>query len=264
MKRNTIISIIMAFGFAAGVAACGDDAKKSEEKMEKKEVATAGEITIATEGAYPPFNTKDAAGELGGFDVEIAKALCEEMKKTCKIVAQDWDGIIPGLEAKKYDAIVASMSITDERKQKVAFTNPYYSNYLQFVAKKDAFADTAALEGKTIGAQRSTVASKWLEDNMGSKATVKLYDTQTAAYEDLKNGRLDAILSDIYPAHDWLKENGEYAFVGEKIDIDDKIGIAVRKDDKELVKAFNDALEAIRSNGKYEEINKKYFPFDIF
>lgn len=95
-------------------------------------------IKIATEGAYPPFNAKDASGALIGFDVEIANALCEEMKMKCEIVAQDWDGIIPGLVAKKYDAIVASMSITDERKEKVDFTGRYYSNYLRIVAKKAA------------------------------------------------------------------------------------------------------------------------------
>lgn len=259
MKRNTIIAMGLSLGMAVTLAACGDDAPKKADSG-----GGAMTVKIATEGAYPPFNTKDSAGNLGGFDVDIAKALCAEMKATCTIVAQDWDGIIPGLEAKKYDAIVASMSITEERMQKVDFTDHYYSNYLQFVAKKDAFADAKALEGKTIGAQRSTVASKWLEDNMKGKADIKLYDTQTAAYEDLKNGRLEGILSDAYPAYDWLKTNEGYAFVGEKIDIGDKIGIAVRKGDSKLKDALNKALAAIRSNGKYGEINKKYFPFDIY
>ena len=119
-------------------------------------------IKIATEGAYPPFNGKDASGELVGFDLDIAKALCEEMKVKCEIVAQDWDGIIPGLEAKKYDAIAASMSITDERKQKVDFTDRYYSNYLRIVAKKGSGITGAdGLTGKTVGAQRSTVAATW-------------------------------------------------------------------------------------------------------
>lgn len=262
MKRNSIIGIALSLGMAVTLAACGDDTPK--EKAASGGGGGEMTITIATEGAYPPFNTKDSAGNLGGFDVDIANALCAEMKAKCTIVAQDWDGIIPGLEAKKYDAIIASMSITEERKKKVDFTDHYYSNYLQFVAKKGAFADAAALEGKTIGAQRSTVASKWLEDNMQGKADIKLYDTQTAAYEDMKNGRLDAILSDAYPAYDWLKENSEYDFVGEKIDIGDKIGIAVRKGEDELKEALNKALAAIRENGTYAEINKKYFPFDIY
>ena len=117
--------------------------------------AQADKIRIATEGAYPPFNMKNTKGELTGFDVEIAKALCEQMKADCEIVAQDWDGIIPGLLAKKYDAIIASMSITAERQKKVSFTDPYYSNYLRFIAKKNSglSVSKSGLKGKNLGAQ---------------------------------------------------------------------------------------------------------------
>lgn len=222
-------------------------------------------IKIATEGAYPPFNAKDSSGNLVGFDVDIAKALCEQMKAKCEIVAQDWDGIIPGLVAKKYDAIVASMSITDERKEKVDFTDRYYSNYLRIVAKKGGGIKSADdLKGKTVGAQRATVAATWAEDNLGRGSTVKLYDTQTAAYSDLEAGRLDALVSDVYPAYDWLKDKSDFEFVGENIDIDDKIGIAVRKGEDELREKLNAALKAIRDNGVYAKINAKYFPFDIY
>jgi polar amino acid transport system substrate-binding protein len=222
-------------------------------------------IKVATEGAYPPFNAKDASGELVGFDVEIARALCDEMKAKCEIVAQDWDGIIPGLVAKKYDAIVASMSITDERKAMVDFTDRYYSNYLRIVAKKDSGVTSADdLKGKTVGAQRATVAATWAEDKLGRGSTVKLYDTQTAAYSDLEAGRLDALLSDVYPAYDWLKDKPDFQFVGENIDINDVIGIAVRKGDDKLREALNSALKTIRENGVYAKINEKYFPFYIY
>ena len=222
-------------------------------------------IKIATEGAYPPFNETDASGKLIGFDVDIANALCKEMKATCEIVGQDWDGIIPGLVAKKYDAIIASMSITDERKQTVDFTDRYYSNYLHLVAKKGSdISGVDSLSGKTVGAQRATVAAQWAEDNLGRDATVKLYDTQTAAYSDLEAGRLDALASDVYPAFDWLKDKSDYEFVGDRIDINDVIGIAVRKGEDDLRKKFNAALKAIRENGTYAKINEKYFPFDIY
>lgn len=222
-------------------------------------------IKIATEGAYPPFSMKGASGQLTGFDVDIARALCDEMKAKCEIVAQDWDGIIPGLEAKKYDAIVASMSITDERKQKMAFTDRYYSNYLRIAAKKGSgIKGPNDLKGKTVGAQRATFAATWSEDKLGRSSTVKLYDTQTAAYYDLEAGRLDALVSDIHPAYDWLKDKKDFEFVGDKIDIDDKVAIAVRKDDAKLQKALNEALAAIRKNGAYAKINAKYFPFDIY
>ena len=228
----------------------------------------ADKIRIATEGAYPPFNMKNAKGELVGFDVDIAKALCSQMKADCDIVAQDWDGILPGLLAKKYDAIIASMSITPERQKKVAFTNPYYSNYLRFAAAKGSGLEATkeGLKGKRLGAQRATIAAQYLEDNFRSVAEIKVYDTQEAAYLDLKAGRIDALLSDIYPAYDWLQQpdNDKFEFIGKSIDIDDKIGIAIRKGEQELADKFNAALKAIREDGTYQKINEKYFPFDIF
>jgi polar amino acid transport system substrate-binding protein len=229
-------------------------------------VAHAQTIRIATEGAYPPFNAKNAAGELIGFDVDIAKALCAEMKAECTLVAQDWDGIIPGLVAKKYDLIVASMSITEERKRSVAFSDPYYSNFLQFVARKGAGLTPTVdgLKGKTLGAQRATVSSQHLEDKFRRTARIKVYDKQTAAWLDLKAGRVDAVLVDIYPGHDWLKANADHEFVGARIDINDKIGIAARKEDQALLQRVNKALKAIRDDGTYAKINAKYFPFDIY
>jgi polar amino acid transport system substrate-binding protein len=231
-------------------------------------VANAETIRIATEGAYPPFNMKNTKGELIGFDIDIARALCDQLKADCEIVAQDWDGIIPGLMAKKYDAIIASMSITDERKRKVDFSDPYYSNYLRFIAKDGSTLEIseAGLKGKKLGAQRATISAQHLEDNYRKSAMVKVYDTQDATFLDLKAGRLDAVLVDAYPGYDWLKkaENSGYDHIGDTIDINDKIGIAVRKGDTELAAKFNRALKAILENGTYEAINKNYFPFSIY
>jgi len=228
--------------------------------------AQAETVRIATEGAYPPFNMKDKAGKLTGFDIDIANALCAQMKAECTIVAQDWDGIIPGLLAGKYDAIVASMSITEERKQKVAFTVPYYKNYLRFVARKGKplMVDKAGLKGKIIGAQRQTVSAKHLETKFKDSVKIKVYGTQQAAWLDLKAGRTDAVLADIYPGQDWIAKNKRFTFVGKKIDINDQIGIALRKEDTALRNRLSAAIRAIRANGTYAKINAKYFPFDIY
>lgn len=225
----------------------------------------ADKVRIATEGAYAPFNFIDESGKLKGFDVDIANALCEKMKADCTIVAQDWDGIIPGLMARKYDAIIASMSITPERSRVVDFSEPYYSNSLIFVAPKNSKFSPKSVGGKVIGAQRATIAGQYLEDNLADKVTVKLYDTQDNAYLDLASGRLDAIVSDQLPAYDWLRsEDGQaFEFKGEKIDIDDKIGIAIRKNDK-LREKMNKALQDILADGTYDRINAKYFPFSIY
>ncbi|HET7714584.1 MAG TPA: ABC transporter substrate-binding protein [Bauldia sp.] len=225
-------------------------------------------VRIGTEGAYPPFNFIDSNGELQGFDVDIAKALCEKMKVECTFVAQDWDGIIPALTAGKYDAIVASMSITDERKQVVDFTDKYYTNALTFVAPKDTdITDVSpqGLAGKMLGAQSSTVSAQFLEDKYGD-SDIKLYPTQDDAYLDLASGRVDAVLADVGPSNLWLAgEDGQCcAFVGEAVVKDDAIGIAVRKEDTDLKEMFNKALAEIIADGTYEKINEKYFPFSIY
>ena len=158
----------------------------------------ADKLKIGTEGAYPPFNLIDASGKPVGFDVDIAYALCAQMKVECEVRTSDWDGIIPALNAQKFDAIVASMSITEERKQAVDFTSPYYTNKLQYIAPKgtDFKTDKASLKGKVIGAQRATIAGTWLEDNMGDVVDIKFYDTQENAYLVLISGRVDGILAD--------------------------------------------------------------------
>ncbi len=227
--------------------------------------AQAEKIRIGTEGAYPPFNMIDKSGEVTGFDIDIAKALCAKMKADCTFVTQDWDGIIPGLLARKYDAIVASMSITEERKQAVDFTDRYYSNSLAIIAKQGSGLDAAKLAGKSVGAQRATIAAQWIEGNLtGSSA--KLYDTQENAYLDLASGRIDALITDMLPGYDWLQspQGKGFEFVGDKIDIDDQIGIAVRKKDGKLRERLNKAIRDIRADGTYERINSKYFPFSIY
>ena len=221
---------------------------------------------VGIEGAYPPFNNKNASGQVVGFDYDIAMALCAKMKAECEVVTSDWDGIIPALNAKKYDFIVSSLSITDDRKQAVDFTDPYYSNKQQFVAKKgvDFKTDIESLKSKKLGTQRSTQAATWLEDNVGDD--IALYDTQENAYLDLSSGRVDALLADKYAIYGWLKDDPagkDYEFKGEPINEDDKVGIALRKGESELRSKLNLALKEIKEDGTYKKINDKYFPFSI-
>lgn len=226
----------------------------------------AEKLKIGTEGAYPPFNLIDSKGQVGGFDVDIAKALCEKLAAECEVVTSDWDGIIPALNAKKFDFLIASMSITEERKRAVDFTDPYYTNKLQFIAQKssDFKTDKDSLKGKVIGAQRATIAGTWLEDNLRKVVDIKLYDTQENAYLDLSSGRVDAVLADTFVNWEWLKSAAgqDFEFKGEPVFDNDKIGIAVRKGDP-LRERLNKALEEILADGTYKKINDKYFPFDI-
>ena len=227
----------------------------------------ADKLKIGTEGAYPHFNLIDASGKVGGFDVEIAQALCAKMGAECEVVTSDWDGIIPALNAKKFDFLAASMSVTEERKNAVDFTDHYYTNKLQFIAPKssDLKADKASLKGKVIGAQRATIAGTWLEDNLDRVVDIKLYDTQENAYLDLASGRVDGILADKYVQYEWLKskDGSNFEFKGEPVFDNDKIAIAVRKGDP-LREKLNAALKAIVEDGTYKQINDKYFPFSIY
>ncbi|MBZ0215085.1 MAG: ABC transporter substrate-binding protein [Fimbriimonadaceae bacterium] len=256
MKFKHLLGATLAIALSSGVAIAKDWST----------------VRIGTEGAYPPFNLIDSNGELQGFDIDIAKALCDQMKVTCTFVAQDWDGIIPALLANKYDAIVASMSITEERREKVDFSDKYYNTPARFITRKEGgVTDTspAGMSGKAIGAQSSTTHATYLED-MYPDASIKLYTTQDEANLDLASGRLDAVLADSIVLLEWLKTDGGSCcdFVGDDVisvkHFGEGVGIAMRQDDDDLREMFNKAIAEIRANGTYQQINDKYFPFSIY
>ena len=231
------------------------------------------QIRIGVEGAYPPFSSITESGKLVGFDIDIAIELCQTMGAKCSLVTQDWDGIIPALLARKYDAIIASMSITEERKKKVAFTDKYYNSPAQFVRKKGSGIEItkAALSGKTVGVQRATIHDNFLTGEFGDSVNIKRYATQDEAYLDAVVGRVDLLLADSIAIEDgFLKteQGADFEFVGPSYSdpkyFGDGAGIAVRKGDTDLVEMFNEAIQTIRANGRYKEINDKYFAFDVY
>ncbi len=229
-------------------------------------------IKVGTEGAYPPFNNLESDGTLVGFDIDIAKALCEEMKADCEFVVQDWDGMIPALLAGKFDAIIASMSITAERKEKVDFSNKYYNTPPAIAVPKDSDITAAtdeALAGKTLGAQSSTTHSNYAEAKLGS-AELKLYPTPDEYKLDIASGRIDAVIDDVIVLSEWLKtDDGACCkiigtLVPDPVINGEGAGIAIRKGEDDLREKLNSAIDAIRANGKYKEINDKYFAVDVF
>ena len=262
-RRFSVPLVTMAALLTLAGCSNGQDDASDDATQVTAEAETTGEVLrIGTEGAYAPFNYTNADGTLGGFDVDIANALCADMKMTCEITAQDWDGIIPGLKAGKYDAIVAAMSVTPEREQQVSFTEPYFSNTLVFLAKKDSSFDpsnSSDINANSIAAQRSTISSQWFEKAYPD-ADIKLYDTLSNAFLDLGSNRVDAMVSDKLPALEWLgsTSGSQYGLKGEEIDINDNFAIAVRPGD-ELQAKINQALANIRANGTYDDINDKYF-----
>ena len=251
--------LVTAFALAAVVAVPGPVGAQSTK------------LKIATEGTYPPWSYKDAQGRLLGWDVEIAMALCEKMKVECEVVAQDWDGMIPGLTAKKFDAIVASMGMTEPRKQRVAFTDKYKDVVSRFVARKGTIKETSpeGMKGKTIGVQRGSIQAPFLEKNYGATSTIKVYDTTQGPELDLVAGRVDAIFGNMVTYYvGFLKQPDakDFDYVGPEYKggtFGEGAGIALRKEDTELLARFNKALAEIRADGTYDKITAKYFPFKL-
>ena len=236
--------------------------------MGLSQIAAAADLRIGVEGAYPPFSAVDESGKRVGFDIEIANALCAEMAAACELVQQDWDGIIPALLAKKYDAIIASMTDTPERREQVGFTGHYYKEGAKFVRKKGSGirVSYSGLAGKKVGVQRGTTYDKFLTEAFQG-ADIRRYDTQENAHLDLSQGRLDLVLSDQFVQDEWVKDNADYEVTGHtytNAEYFGDIAIAVRKEDAALRDKISAAILAIRKNGKYKAINDKYFSFDIY
>ena len=234
--------------------------------------AAAKDIRIGVDPTYEPFEYKTADGKLTGFSVDLANAMCEHMKAKCTFVESDWAGIIPSLNAKKYDAIISSMSITEERKKAVDFTSKYYSTPSRVIGKAGVKVNSPAdMKGKKIGVLKSSTQEKFAKAHYGTAgATVTSYDNPNRTYLDLKAGRLDFIVGDTVEASlGFLKkpEGKGYEFVSPDL-VDDKIfgigaGIATRKGDK-LRDEFDAAIKAMRANGTWKKINDKYFTFDVW
>jgi len=217
------------------------------------------EFHFAMSGMYKPFNYKEN-NELKGFDVEIGVALAEKMGMKPVPVTNPWETIIPGLQSKKYDAILGSMTVTEERKKVVAFTNPYYRSGSQiFVSENNNDIHSPEdLKGKRIGVCKAT-PYKDLALQYTSKENVVEYESDLVALMDLPSGRIDAVITDQMVGFPIIKAGAiKIKDVGEPMSHDDQ-AIAVRKDDKELMDKLNKALDEIIKDGTYAKISEKYF-----
>jgi octopine/nopaline transport system substrate-binding protein len=277
-KSNLITAVAMALGLslAAGAAAAKDWTQ----------------IRIASEGAYPPWNSTDSSGQLVGFEIDLAKNLCQRMKANCEIVAQDWEGMIPALQAGKYDAIMAGMSITDERRKVINFTDSYWTTPAYFAVLKDGDLvkadlpkevldlstidpeDEQAIEalkkvfdGKSIGVQVATVHQNFLNQYLADIADIRQYDTQENLDLDLQAGRVDAALADLSYWHPLLQtdKGKDFILIGPglaKGPFGEGVGVGLRKDDEDLRAMFNKAIAEARADGTLSKIGQQWFGFD--
>ena len=226
-------------------------------------------VRVGVEGNYPPFSKMGADGKLAGFDIDIALALCAQMKAECTLVQQEWDGMMPALNAKKFDMIVASMTITDERKKAAEFSDPYYSVPSRFIAKAGAYKDhsAASFKGKKIIVLRNSPRAKYVAEQY-KDAEVLLVAKETDIYLELAAGRGDiGFGSSVVSGDAFLKkpEGKGFAQVGAAINLDggSGVGIAFRKGDDALRDKVNAALKAVRADGRYKKLADSYFDFDV-
>lgn len=223
---------------------------------------------------YPPFASPDASGKWGGWEMDMIGALCAEAKLECTVTMTAWDGLIPALNSKKIDAIINSMSITDERKKSIDFSDKYYNTPAGIIGAKDAKFDATpeGLKGKVIGVQVSTIHEAYAKKHFGDTASeIKIYQTQDEAQSDLAAGRVDAVQADSLSLKTFLASDQGKAccdFKGEVAEdvevLGPGVGVGLRQGDTELKNKFNAAIKSLRDSGKYAEIAKKYFDFDIY
>jgi polar amino acid transport system substrate-binding protein/arginine/ornithine transport system substrate-binding protein len=227
-------------------------------------------IRVGVEGNYPPFSKMGADGKLSGFDIDIALAVCEQLKAECTLVQQEWDGMMPALRARKFDMIVASMTITDERRKAADFSDPYYDVPSRFVAKAGAFKDRspATLAGKKIVVLRNSPRAKHIADHYKA-SEVLLVNKETDIYLELVAGRGDiGFGSSVVSGEAFLKkpEGKGFAQVGPMVRLEaggGGVGIAFRKGEDALRERVNAALKAIKANGTYKKLADRYFDFDV-
>ena len=258
----------------------------------------ADKIRIGTEGAYPPWNSKDASGKLIGFEVELAWSLCRYMERQCEIVEQDWDGMIPALVMRKFDAIMAGMSITDERKKTITFSQGYADEVASLAVMKGSSLEgldtpeginlslggsevtkalktlTGALAGKTVCVQTATIHQNFLDSGDVGSVDVRTYKTQDEVNLDLASGRCDAALAAAVAFTDYAEKSGKAVvltgptFSGGAFGNGVGVGLrqagdnAIGKRDAELLKDFNQAIDKARKNGDISRIATKWFGFD--
>ncbi len=257
-------------------------------------LANAKSIRIGTEGAYPPWNNLNSAGELEGAEIDFGNEACKRMSVECEWVTQDWDGIIPALLNGKYDIIIAGMSITEERKQKVNFTTGYMTDGARFAVLKDSGLANlsiagmakvnlnnaggkeqaaigqliAAMNGKTVCVQSSTIHQNFLEKHMAGAVEVRLYQAVDDHNLDLAAGRCDAILADVGSIIDFMESDGgvNIAFTGPTFSggvFGDGVGGAVRKEDTDILEMWNSAIAEMSADGTTAAITKQWFGRDI-
>ncbi|HEX8595208.1 MAG TPA: cystine ABC transporter substrate-binding protein [Pseudomonas sp.] len=257
--RRTFLLSTLSLALASGLigqAIAGDQLQK---------IKTGGAIEVGLEGTYPPFSFFDKDGKLTGFEVEFSEALAKELGVKAKLQTMPWAGILAALESKRLDVVINQVTISEERKKKYDFSEPYTISGIQaLVQKKDAtrFKTANDLTGAKVGVGLGTNYEQWLKENVPG-AIVKTYDDDPTKYQDLRVGRIDAILVDRLAALELVNKTKESLAVSGEPFSRQESGIALRKGEPELLEAINKAIDKLRADGTLARLSQKYFQADV-
>ncbi|TLS38401.1 transporter substrate-binding domain-containing protein [Pseudalkalibacillus caeni] len=258
MKKTLLVLLTVLVSVMLG--ACSSKESGSEAKSTLEKIKAEDEIVVAMGGRYPPFNYMNKENELDGFDVDITKELAKRLGVEEKIVSTEWDSIIAGLNGGKFDIILGSMAITDERQKKVDFVHYYTSGAAVILPEGSDIKSADELKGRTVGVGLGTTYEEKARE-LG--ADVKTYSSSTDAFTDMMNGRVDAVISDKLLSTFAIQEKGYPFHTLDKLLYEEKMGIAVRKDDKELKEEIQKIMDNMMEDGTYAKISEKTFGEDI-
>ena len=259
LRRNLLVG---SLGLALSAGLLGQAV--AGEQLQK--IKDAGEIKIGLEGTYPPFSFVDEQGKLTGFEVEFSEALAKELGVKVKLQTTPWAGILAALESKRLDAVVNQVTISEERKKKYDFSEPYTVSGIQALvltkkAAKLKIKSAADLGGIKVGVGLGTNYEQWVKANVPT-ADVRTYEDDPTKFQDLRVGRIDAILIDRLAALEYAKKAKDTTAAGEAFSRQES-GIALRKGEPELLAAVNKAIEKLRADGTLQKLSEKYFSADV-
>ncbi|HTN31172.1 MAG TPA: cystine ABC transporter substrate-binding protein [Pseudomonas sp.] len=250
--RLLLLLLILALPFTASAGELFDQIRER------------GEIRVGLEGTYPPFSFQDERGQLSGFEVEFAQAFAKALGVRAALQPTKWDGILAALESGRLDVVINQVTISEERRRKYAFSDPYTVSGIQALVRKGqpTFDKPADLAGKRVGVGLGTNYEQWLRENVPD-AVVRTYDDDPTKYQDLRVGRIDAILIDRLAAFELMRQTGGALVLSGEPFARQEAGVALRKGDPELLAAINDAIVTLRADGTLAALSKKWFDADV-
>ncbi|KON70595.1 cysteine ABC transporter substrate-binding protein [Peribacillus butanolivorans] len=268
-KKYSYLTLVLLLAFTLILSACGSKDDKASENKESsadllQQIKDRGTLKVGLMGTYQPYNFLNDKKEMDGFDADIAKEMAKRLGVDVEFVSQEFSGMVAGLQTKKFDAVISQMTITDERKKQMDFTEPYITNHVKVIVQEDnnSIKSVKDFKGKNIGVGLGTNDETYLRTELLPEVgdfTIKAYDDVITSLKDLDSGRIDATINNMYALKPVVESNGfKIKAVGEPVK-SDKAGIAIRKGNESLLKELNKHLADMKEDGTYNEIFVKWF-----